>query len=436
MKCFGQINRRLAVTIAAIGIAIFSLDATTARASELVNMRGTAPEQAQITVTVTKPASASEAVIALTAYDADARNEGELIINGNKPIALFGSEATGANNNTTAKVSLSTPAAYWRDGENTLVFKHLKTSGYNISQLNVTFDTDAGQTAPIQTGEPQTSTSTSGSSDGLPLSLRAAAPEQKQVTLTVSKPSASVSALLVLTGYDLDNRNEGELIINGNNPIALFGSEATGANDNTTATVSLSTPAAYWRDGDNTLLFRHTKTNGYTVDKLTVVFDVAETAADMGSTTTNGSTVDSSVTSPIDTSTSQGTTSLGTTTTSSSTASSGDTAGSTDSSGSASTGTIVIAGGTEATGSVSLSWSAPVARADGTPLPMSEISGYSVYYGTSAGSYTHSIDINDASASSTTLTDLPVGTYYLVMTTRDSGGRESGYSKVVSKSAR
>jgi len=67
---------------------------------------------------------------------------------------------------------------------------------------------------------------------------------------------------------------------------------------------------------------------------------------------------------------------------------------------------------------------------------MADISGYTVYYGSSAGKYTHSVDVNNASASSTTLTDLPVGTYYLVMTTRDSGGRESAYSNMMSKTAR
>jgi hypothetical protein len=87
------------------------------------------------------------------------------------------------------------------------------------------------------------------------------------------------------------------------------------------------------------------------------------------------------------------------------------------------------------TGSVSLSWTAPVARADGTALSLSEIAGYRVYYGTSAGNYSDSVDVNSVSSTSVTITSLPVGTYYMVATTRDSDGRESAYSQEVTKVA-
>jgi hypothetical protein len=87
------------------------------------------------------------------------------------------------------------------------------------------------------------------------------------------------------------------------------------------------------------------------------------------------------------------------------------------------------------TGSISLSWVAPDARTDETALTMSEIAGYTVYYGTSMGNYTDSFSINDGYASDVTLTGLPAATYYLVMTTRDTDGRESDYSSVVTKQA-
>jgi hypothetical protein len=87
-------------------------------------------------------------------------------------------------------------------------------------------------------------------------------------------------------------------------------------------------------------------------------------------------------------------------------------------------------------GAVSLSWTAPVARADGNALSMSEIAGYNIYYGTKAGSYTKAISINNASSSSATIDDLPLGTYYVVMTTRDTTGVESSYSTSVSKQAK
>jgi hypothetical protein len=85
------------------------------------------------------------------------------------------------------------------------------------------------------------------------------------------------------------------------------------------------------------------------------------------------------------------------------------------------------------TGSVNLSWTAPVARTDGSLLAMSEITGYTVYYGTSKGNYPDSLSINNRSATSATISNLPVGTYYLVVTIRDTGGRESGYSSMVTK---
>lgn len=87
----------------------------------------------------------------------------------------------------------------------------------------------------------------------------------------------------------------------------------------------------------------------------------------------------------------------------------------------------------DATGSLSLSWVAPVARADGTPLSLSDIDGYRIYFGTSTGSYPNQIDLTDATAQAATITDLPAGTYYLVMTTYDVSGLESAYSSMATK---
>ncbi len=89
-----------------------------------------------------------------------------------------------------------------------------------------------------------------------------------------------------------------------------------------------------------------------------------------------------------------------------------------------------------ATGSISLTWSAPVARADGAALAVSELDGYTIHYGTKVGVYPNSLDIADPSTTSATITDLPLGTYYIVVTARDTGGRESGYSNVATKLAR
>jgi hypothetical protein len=86
-----------------------------------------------------------------------------------------------------------------------------------------------------------------------------------------------------------------------------------------------------------------------------------------------------------------------------------------------------------ATGSINLSFVAPVARADGSVLALSEIAGYTVHHGTSKGNYTGSFSINDGSATAVTITDVPAGIYYLVVTTRDTDGRESGYSSMATK---
>lgn len=97
-------------------------------------------------------------------------------------------------------------------------------------------------------------------------------------------------------------------------------------------------------------------------------------------------------------------------------------------------GNNTTSAGTVKTGSMLLRWTAPVARADGTALSLSEISGYTVYYGTTAGKFPNSFHINDASATSVNVTDLPLGTYYLYVTTTDTAGRESSRSSVATKS--
>ena len=85
------------------------------------------------------------------------------------------------------------------------------------------------------------------------------------------------------------------------------------------------------------------------------------------------------------------------------------------------------------TGEIELSWSAPATRTDGEPLVLSDIKGYRIYYGAEEGEYIRGADIKDGSAESVTITDVPVGEYYVVMTTLDSNGVESDYSGAVMK---
>ena len=86
-----------------------------------------------------------------------------------------------------------------------------------------------------------------------------------------------------------------------------------------------------------------------------------------------------------------------------------------------------------ATGSFTLSWTAPVTRSDGTPLSLADIDGFRIYYGKSRGNYPDSVNVSDGSAQSAVVKNIPVGSYYVVMTTYDVNGLESGYSSAISK---
>ena len=83
--------------------------------------------------------------------------------------------------------------------------------------------------------------------------------------------------------------------------------------------------------------------------------------------------------------------------------------------------------------STTLSWTAPVARSDQSPLSLADIGGYRVYYGTVEGEYPYRIDVTDGTAVEVVINELPNGTYYFVVTTYDTEGRESEYSTVVVK---
>lgn len=85
-------------------------------------------------------------------------------------------------------------------------------------------------------------------------------------------------------------------------------------------------------------------------------------------------------------------------------------------------------------GDLTLTWTPPTLRADGTPLSPQDIDGYSVYYGsTSGGPYPNKVDVADGAAVTATIVGLSPGTYFVVMTTYDVDGRESVYSTQVAK---
>lgn len=91
---------------------------------------------------------------------------------------------------------------------------------------------------------------------------------------------------------------------------------------------------------------------------------------------------------------------------------------------------IRVNGPTASTGNLTVRWVAPSARSNGSSLSLSQIAGYRIRYGTTAGNYTQSV-MNSDGDTTHTLQGLAAGTYYLVISTVDSGGRESSYTNPV-----
>ena len=81
-------------------------------------------------------------------------------------------------------------------------------------------------------------------------------------------------------------------------------------------------------------------------------------------------------------------------------------------------------------GVMQLSWVAPTQNVDGTPL--TNLAGYRVYYGTQSGTYSDSVDVNDASATQIGIS-APMTPHYVAMTAIDADGNESTYSNEVVK---
>ena len=78
-------------------------------------------------------------------------------------------------------------------------------------------------------------------------------------------------------------------------------------------------------------------------------------------------------------------------------------------------------------GSATLSWTPPTTNVDSTPL--TDLAGFKIYYGTSSGYYTQSIDINNTTTTSYQVNNLTDGaTYYFAVTAYDTSSNESGYS--------
>jgi hypothetical protein len=82
------------------------------------------------------------------------------------------------------------------------------------------------------------------------------------------------------------------------------------------------------------------------------------------------------------------------------------------------------------TGNATIDWTPPTQNSDGTAL--TNLAGYTVYYGTSPSSLTQSVKVSNPGLTAYTVTNLPTGTWYFVVTSYSAAGLESSRSGVVS----
>lgn len=82
------------------------------------------------------------------------------------------------------------------------------------------------------------------------------------------------------------------------------------------------------------------------------------------------------------------------------------------------------------TGSVTLAWDPPASNTDGTPL--NSLTGYRIYYGTSASTLSQSVDVNSGSATTFTVQGLASGTWYFAIQAVSVEGTASELSALTS----
>jgi hypothetical protein len=84
-----------------------------------------------------------------------------------------------------------------------------------------------------------------------------------------------------------------------------------------------------------------------------------------------------------------------------------------------------------ASGSARLTWNPPTTNSDGSPL--TNLSGYKVYWGTSAGNYSSSVTIMSPGIATYTVENLTPNTYHFAVTAISTTGAESVFSNSGSK---
>jgi len=148
---------------------------------------------------------------------------------------------------------------------------------------------------------------------------------------------------------------------------------------------------------------------------------------DRTSSTESGSTTVAATTALSSTAPATGTTPVSSTTHSSTAASATGSTGATTVAASNKTSTMPVSTGS---GSATLDWMPPTENSDGTVL--TNLAGYTVYYGTSPSALTQSVKITNPGLASYTMSNLPSGTWYFAVTSYSSAGIESTRSGVAS----
>jgi hypothetical protein len=90
---------------------------------------------------------------------------------------------------------------------------------------------------------------------------------------------------------------------------------------------------------------------------------------------------------------------------------------------------ITVAAAQPPPGNANLSWAAPTSNTNGTTL--TDLSGYTIIYGTSPTALTQSVTITDPTVTSYTITGLAAGTWYFEIAANASDGTQSAPTSVV-----
>ena len=94
--------------------------------------------------------------------------------------------------------------------------------------------------------------------------------------------------------------------------------------------------------------------------------------------------------------------------------------------------TAAPTGASTGTGTATLSWQAPTTDTNGQPL--TNLSGYIIYYGSSQANLSQTITLNTVGTQTYVIDNLTPGTWYFAIRAVTSSGTESALSDVVSKS--